>query len=53
MTSKELNQIDEILSGTSRYKFLDPTRKAFLALPLAPFKLWMTYWTFESDEQEA
>ena len=27
MTSKELNQIDEILSGTSRYKFLDPTRK--------------------------
>lgn len=35
------------------YKLLDPNRKAVLRLPHLAFKLWMTYWMFESDDQEA
>src|ERR1035438_9108732 len=42
-----------MLSGEGRYKLLDPHRKAVLALPPTALKLWLTYWMFESDEQEA
>jgi hypothetical protein len=49
---KTLNHVEEVLSG-KRYKFLDPTRKAVLMLPPNALKLWLTYWMFESDEQEA
>ena len=51
--TNQLNQVEEILSGERRYKFLDPTRKAVLALPNAAFKLWMAYWVHEQDTQEA
>lgn len=49
----ELDQIEEILSGSHRYKFLDPKRKAVLALPPSAFKLWMALWMLESDGREA
>ena len=52
MTDKVFENLEAILAG-KRMKFLDPNRKAVLALPLAPFKLWHTYWSFESDGQEA
>lgn len=51
--NKQLDQIDEMLSGHGRYKLLDPNRKAVLSLPPTALKLWLTYWMFESDEQEA
>jgi hypothetical protein len=35
------------------YKLLDPNRKAVLRLPHLAFKLWMTYFMSESDDQEA
>lgn len=53
MTDKTTNQIEEMLDGIGRYKLLDPNRKAVLSLPASAFKLWMTYWMFESDSQEA
>jgi hypothetical protein len=53
MTDKLLDKIDSMLDGTGRYKLFDPRRKAVLALPANAFKLWMTYWAFESDDQEA
>lgn len=52
MTDKVLEQVEAVLSG-KRVKFLDPTRKAVLALPNAAFKVWMAYWMHESDGQEA
>jgi hypothetical protein len=52
MRDKVFENVEAILAG-KRMKFLDPTRKAVLALPLAPFKLWHTYWSFENDAQEA
>jgi hypothetical protein len=51
--NKQLDQIDEMLSGRGRYKLLDPNRKTLLSLPPTALKLWLTYWMFESDEQEA
>lgn len=35
------------------HKLLDPNRKAVLRLPHLAFKLWMTYFMSESDDQEA
>src|ERR1017187_627928 len=52
LTDKVFENVEAILAG-KRMKFLDPNRKAVLALPLAPFKLWHTYWSFENDAQEA
>lgn len=52
MTDKTSNQIEALLEG-KRFKLLDPTRKGVLALPNAAFKLWMAFWMFESDAQEA
>lgn len=52
MSDKVLEQVAAVLSG-KRVKFLDPTRKAVLALPNAAFKVWMAYWMHESDGQEA
>src|SRR4051812_32198628 len=34
-------------------KLLDPNRKAVLSLPDPAFKLWATFWMFESDDHEA
>jgi hypothetical protein len=36
-----------------RLKILDCNRKAVLGVPDSPFKLWMTYYTNEDDEQES
>lgn len=52
MTDKTSNQIEALLEG-KRFKLLDPNRKGVLALPNAAFKLWMAFWMFESDVQEA
>lgn len=52
MTDKTYNDAEGIISGKP-YKLLDPTRKAVLMLPPTAFKLWVAYWMFESDEQEA
>src|ERR1035441_1617690 len=52
LTDKVFENVEAILAG-KRMKFLDPNRKAVLALPLSPFKLWHTYWSFENDAQEA
>lgn len=35
------------------FKLLDPNRKAVLSLPDPALKLWLAYWMFESDDQEA
>ena len=52
MNDKQITQVEEMLEGR-QYKLLDPRRRTVLALPPNAFKLWMAYWMFESDEQEA
>jgi Helix-turn-helix domain len=53
MTDKELNQIEEMLFGTGRYKLLDCSRKSLFDLPGGAFKLWHVIYSMESSNQEA
>lgn len=53
MNDKELNQLEEILSGTGRYKLLDCSRKNLFDLPAGAFKLWHVIYSMESANQEA
>jgi len=34
-------------------KLLDPNRKAFLHLPNSALRVWVAFWVYESDDQEA
>lgn len=51
MTSKELNQIAEILSGSGRYKLLDCSRKDVYDLPAGAFKLWHVIYRMETNQE--
>lgn len=50
---KSLEQIESILDGTGRYKFLDCSRTDLYDLPAGAFKLWHVIYRMESPEQEA
>jgi hypothetical protein len=52
MTDKVLETVEAVLAG-KRMKFLDPNRKALLKLPPPALNVWMAYWMFENDAQEA
>jgi hypothetical protein len=52
MNDKTFSQIEAWVDGQKRYKLLDTSRRALLQLPDGAFKLWMTLYFHESDDQE-
>jgi hypothetical protein len=52
MKDKVFENVEAILAG-KRMKFLDPNRKALLKLHPSALTVWMAYWMFENDAQEA
>src|ERR1035437_8442822 len=53
MNEKQLNQIEEWLSGQKPYKLLDCSRRAFLKLKGARLHVWLALYTREDDDQQS